>query len=609
MGGGVGGLLYSKRWVPEDGAVAAQWKLSYDLENSRGDVTTQTDSAGATWQANYEAFGMRTAEAGTNSDPQRANTKDEDASGLLNEGFRYRDLEAGVFISRDPAGFVDGPNVYTYVQQNPWTRWDPEGLGWRDWASAALDCIPIVSTIKTAVEFVAGEDLITGEKIDRATSALSLGASLIPGGKGALKIAKTGCQLIEKAMEVEAKAAAVIAVASDVVEGKMDADTLKKAMSLKGGKSGAALNQATAEVAGLNSKPQCPDPDKDGCFLAGTLVSTPQEDVAIEDIQPGDRVTTFTEEEQAGVSGNTETEVDPPTWRMLEVEFPQLPQPDGKMLVSRTLKPLSWIEEHGVREGLWILMGAEHGERGKPGRVKNIGPCPEVKSGPGRVVLSTFQVASERVLALRFSGWGQEILTTTVHPFWSESRQAWVAAGRLQLGETVRSRDGHGCRLESIVPVAGQHTVYNLEVEGDHVYRVGTGGLLVHNACPTEANPRDIKFSQPTVSQNFSDGRTINGTVDDLNSGKTKVGDIPAIRVVEHEGALVTLDNRRLAAFQTADIASIPVQRVSLSDPEIAKEFDRKNKPINGGNNVVVTENAKGRKPAEAVLRKHGKIK
>ena len=122
-GGGVGGMLYSKRWV--NGA----WAAGYALEDARGDVTTKTDANGAvTWQATYEAFGMRTAEAGTNADRQRANTKDEDPTGLLNEGFRYRDLEAGVFISRDPLGFVDGPNVYTYVVQNPWTSFDPEGL-------------------------------------------------------------------------------------------------------------------------------------------------------------------------------------------------------------------------------------------------------------------------------------------------------------------------------------------------------------------------------------------------------------------------------------------------------------------------------------------------
>ena len=55
-------------------------------------------------------------------------SKDEDPTGLLNEGFRYRDLETGVWLSRDPAGFVDGPNLYAYVKQNPWTAFDPDGL-------------------------------------------------------------------------------------------------------------------------------------------------------------------------------------------------------------------------------------------------------------------------------------------------------------------------------------------------------------------------------------------------------------------------------------------------------------------------------------------------
>jgi hypothetical protein len=32
------------------------------------------------------------------------------------------------FLSRDPLGFKAGPNMYTYVQQNPWTHFDPEGL-------------------------------------------------------------------------------------------------------------------------------------------------------------------------------------------------------------------------------------------------------------------------------------------------------------------------------------------------------------------------------------------------------------------------------------------------------------------------------------------------
>ncbi|MGJ8676364.1 MAG: CHAP domain-containing protein [Akkermansiaceae bacterium] len=118
-GGGIGGVLYTIRGG----------NSSYNAYNSRGDVVSQTDdSEGINWQAAYEAFGTRTEEDGTNVERQKANTKDEDPWGGLNEGMRYRDLEFGIFLTRDPMGFVDGPNVYTYVRQNPWTMFDPLGL-------------------------------------------------------------------------------------------------------------------------------------------------------------------------------------------------------------------------------------------------------------------------------------------------------------------------------------------------------------------------------------------------------------------------------------------------------------------------------------------------
>ena len=48
--------------------------------------------------------------------------------GLLNEGFRYRDLETGTSRSRHPAGLVDGPHLYVHVRQSPGTKFDPLGL-------------------------------------------------------------------------------------------------------------------------------------------------------------------------------------------------------------------------------------------------------------------------------------------------------------------------------------------------------------------------------------------------------------------------------------------------------------------------------------------------
>jgi RHS repeat-associated protein len=53
---------------------------------------------------------------------------EQDPTGLLNEGFRYRDPSTGTFLTRDPLGFKAGLNNYTYVHQNPWTHFDPEGL-------------------------------------------------------------------------------------------------------------------------------------------------------------------------------------------------------------------------------------------------------------------------------------------------------------------------------------------------------------------------------------------------------------------------------------------------------------------------------------------------
>lgn len=42
---------------------------------------------------------------------------------------RYYDANLGRFISEDPAGFVDGTNLYAYVGGNPVMAVDPSGLG------------------------------------------------------------------------------------------------------------------------------------------------------------------------------------------------------------------------------------------------------------------------------------------------------------------------------------------------------------------------------------------------------------------------------------------------------------------------------------------------
>jgi RHS repeat-associated protein len=120
-GGGVGGILYTIRGG----------NPSYTHENKRGDVVAKTNGSGAlTFQDQYDGSGVQVAMTGATSDRQKDNSKDTDPWGGINEGMRYTTLEGGlrVFLTKDPAGFVDGPNLYTYVIQNPWTSFDPEGL-------------------------------------------------------------------------------------------------------------------------------------------------------------------------------------------------------------------------------------------------------------------------------------------------------------------------------------------------------------------------------------------------------------------------------------------------------------------------------------------------
>ena len=46
----------------------------------------------------------------------------------LSPSHAFRDLETGTFLTRDPIGYADGPNVYCYVHCNPIIYFDPVGL-------------------------------------------------------------------------------------------------------------------------------------------------------------------------------------------------------------------------------------------------------------------------------------------------------------------------------------------------------------------------------------------------------------------------------------------------------------------------------------------------
>jgi RHS repeat-associated protein len=177
IGGGTRRLLWTARRETGSAETGSAVTLRFNRYNSRGDVVGQSDAAGVTtWAATYQADGRRTGEVGTNLNPKhatgrvrelgvnrdrhRANTKEEDPTGLLNEGFRYRDMETGTFISRDPLGHVDGPNVYCYVGQNPWTKFDPLGL-----EEQVIGVVYVIANMRTKEVYV-GSTKYSGDDLD-----------------------------------------------------------------------------------------------------------------------------------------------------------------------------------------------------------------------------------------------------------------------------------------------------------------------------------------------------------------------------------------------------------------------------------------------------------
>ncbi|MEZ6094049.1 MAG: polymorphic toxin-type HINT domain-containing protein [Pirellulaceae bacterium] len=195
---------------------------------------------------------------------------------------------------------------------------------------------------------------------------------------------------------------------------------------------------------------------------------------------------------------------DQSTWRHLRLE---LPKSSGGVLEIEMIRPEAWITSEQVEVGGTLHLDMpELGAVGEA-RVLSLGPCPAIEAGEGEVVISTFaHPASHQILDVTFgeetgpsaptseslragssnvqssASSLQPIGVTETHPFWSVRDQAFVPIGKLSVGDEVITLYGESKRITSILPRPGPaERVYNLEVNGEHTYFVGTQQLLVHN--------------------------------------------------------------------------------------------------------------------------------
>lgn len=156
-------------------------------------------------------------------------------------------------------------------------------------------------------------------------------------------------------------------------------------------------------------------------------------------------------------------DVDPATWRRIEL---LAWKPDEETCDIVLLRPTWWIEQAGAKVGALIRLAMPEMGVDGPAKVLSIGPCPRMQERkPGtRVVTGTFKHKAKLVLHLHLEGLDKPIGVTPNHPIYSLDRAEFIPAGKLRVGERLKTHTSVSAVVTEIVAVPGEQAVYNLEV-------------------------------------------------------------------------------------------------------------------------------------------------
>lgn len=170
-----------------DGAVYAP------IHDPYGNIVVLLDTEGNIAETyRYSAFG-ETISMCSIDNPWRFSSKRYDPeTGFLYFGYRYYDPVIGRWITPDPAGFADGPNLYAYTHNRPLVYIDPDGrLVWflapMVFSMALEACLPAAVAIAEPYVGVSVTSLLVGfvkGSNGDVAEAFSCGGDAVAGGIG-----------------------------------------------------------------------------------------------------------------------------------------------------------------------------------------------------------------------------------------------------------------------------------------------------------------------------------------------------------------------------------------------------------------------------------------
>lgn len=198
----------------------------------------------------------------------------------------------------------------------------------------------------------------------------------------------------------------------------------------------------------------------------------------IEDIRVGDRV--FARNPQ--IDDQERSKWVEPNWQEWGHAKLRMQMAVVGVLEIDLIRPRTWMAKNNFKVGAEVFFDLpEMGAYGNA-QVVALGACPEVRGGRGQVVTATFShPPATDVLEVSFDDVDGSIGVTDNHLFWSVDREEYRPIGEMAIGERVLTFSGDTKRIAQKLARPGPQTVYNLEVYGEHVYFVGSEGVLAHN--------------------------------------------------------------------------------------------------------------------------------
>jgi Pretoxin HINT domain len=121
--------------------------------------------------------------------------------------------------------------------------------------------------------------------------------------------------------------------------------------------------------------------------------------------------------------------------------------------------------------------------------VMAIEACSPIAEGAGEVVTGRYITRQVDEIANVTLATGDQLCGTPIHPVWVINQQAFVPLGELTAGDLLDTNSGP-VAVTDVEVVYRPQPVYNLEINAEHVYRVGELGVLVHNSnVPGDCTP------------------------------------------------------------------------------------------------------------------------